>query len=228
MPNTTNFNWSTPADTDLVKNGASAIRTLGSAIDTSFVDFKGGTTGQVLKKTSNTDLDVEWGTASSGLTLINTTSFSAVASTNITNVFSATYDNYLIFIKTFGSSTSTTVRARLGASASFDSGSNYSFAFNGFDRANNLSNDAGNATTSWKISADMTTTSTSFNTTRMTIFNPFLAESTNFDLQLWGRQQMVARSGGGTHDLTTSYTDIQLFAGTGTISGTAYIYGLAK
>jgi hypothetical protein len=34
MPNTTNNNWSIPADTDLVKNGASAIRTLGQAIDT--------------------------------------------------------------------------------------------------------------------------------------------------------------------------------------------------
>jgi hypothetical protein len=60
MPNTTNFNWATPADTDLVKDGASAIRTLGNSIDTSFVDLKGGTTGQVLSKTSNTDLDFTW------------------------------------------------------------------------------------------------------------------------------------------------------------------------
>lgn len=34
MPTTTNYGWTTPADTDLVKDGASAIRTLGSAIDT--------------------------------------------------------------------------------------------------------------------------------------------------------------------------------------------------
>jgi hypothetical protein len=60
MPNTTNFNWATPADTDLVKDGAAAIRTLGSSIDTSFVDLKGGTTGQVLSKASNTDLDYSW------------------------------------------------------------------------------------------------------------------------------------------------------------------------
>ena len=57
MPNTTNFGWATPADTDLVKDGAAAIRTLGSSIDTSLVDLKGGTTGQVLAKASNTDLD---------------------------------------------------------------------------------------------------------------------------------------------------------------------------
>jgi hypothetical protein len=60
MASTTNFNWSTPDDTALVKDGAAAIRTLGSSIDTSFVDLKGGTTGQVLAKASNTDLDFTW------------------------------------------------------------------------------------------------------------------------------------------------------------------------
>lgn len=60
MANTTNFGWETPDDTDLVKDGAAAIRTLGSAIDTSLVDLKGGTTGQILSKTSNTDMDFTW------------------------------------------------------------------------------------------------------------------------------------------------------------------------
>jgi hypothetical protein len=60
MANTTNFNWETPDDTDLVKDGAAAMRTLGNSIDTSFVDLKGGTTGQILSKASNTDLDYTW------------------------------------------------------------------------------------------------------------------------------------------------------------------------
>lgn len=60
MPTTSNFGWTTPADTDLVKDGAAAIRTLGNGIDTSFIDLKGGTTGQVLSKASNTDLDFSW------------------------------------------------------------------------------------------------------------------------------------------------------------------------
>lgn len=34
MPTTTNNGWTTPSDTDLVRNGASAIRTLGNNIDT--------------------------------------------------------------------------------------------------------------------------------------------------------------------------------------------------
>lgn len=63
MANTTNFGWETPDDTDLVKDGAAAIRTLGSAIDTSLVDLKGGTTGQLLSKASNTDMDFTWAAA---------------------------------------------------------------------------------------------------------------------------------------------------------------------
>jgi hypothetical protein len=65
MATTTNFGWTTPDNTDLVKNGALAIRTLGSAIDTSLVDLKGGTTGQVLTKASGTDMDFSWASASS-------------------------------------------------------------------------------------------------------------------------------------------------------------------
>lgn len=60
MASTTNFNWSTPDDTSLVKDGAAAIRTLGQSIDTSMAELKGGTTGQVLSKTSNTDMDFTW------------------------------------------------------------------------------------------------------------------------------------------------------------------------
>jgi hypothetical protein len=60
MATTTAFGWETPDDTDLVKDGAAAIRTLGSSIDTSMADLKGGTTGQVLSKTSNTDMDFTW------------------------------------------------------------------------------------------------------------------------------------------------------------------------
>jgi len=67
MATTTNFGWTTPDDTDLVKDGAAAIRTLGSAIDTSLVDLKGGTTGQVLAKASGTDMDFTWATDASGI-----------------------------------------------------------------------------------------------------------------------------------------------------------------
>jgi hypothetical protein len=60
MATSPNFNWPEPDNTDLVKNGALAIRTAVNAIDTSLVDLKGGTTGQVLAKASNTDMDFVW------------------------------------------------------------------------------------------------------------------------------------------------------------------------
>jgi hypothetical protein len=66
MPNTTNFNWPTPADTDLVKDGAAAIRNLGDGVDTSLVDLKGGTTGQILSKASNADMDFTFVTPNVG------------------------------------------------------------------------------------------------------------------------------------------------------------------
>lgn len=62
MATTSAFGWETPDDTDLVKDGAAAIRTLGNSIDTSMSELKGGTTGQYLTKTSNTDMDFTWAT----------------------------------------------------------------------------------------------------------------------------------------------------------------------
>lgn len=67
MATTTNFGWETPDDTDLVKDGAAAIRTALGGVDTSFVDLKGGTTNQVLAKNSNTDLDFKWVADASGI-----------------------------------------------------------------------------------------------------------------------------------------------------------------
>jgi hypothetical protein len=63
---TANFGWTVPSDTDLVKDGAAAIRTALGGVDTSMVDLKGGTTGQVLSKASNTDLDYTWVTPEIG------------------------------------------------------------------------------------------------------------------------------------------------------------------
>jgi hypothetical protein len=57
---TPNFGWAVPTSTDLVKDGATAIETLGDSIDASLVDLKGGTTGQVLAKATNTDMDFSW------------------------------------------------------------------------------------------------------------------------------------------------------------------------
>ena len=67
MATTTNFGWTVPTSADLVKNGATAISTLGQGVDTSMAELKGGTTGQVLSKTSSTDMDFTWVTDATGI-----------------------------------------------------------------------------------------------------------------------------------------------------------------
>lgn len=57
---TTNFGWVMPTSTDLVTDLPADFAVFGQAVDTSMMDLKGGTTGQVLSKNSNTDMDFIW------------------------------------------------------------------------------------------------------------------------------------------------------------------------
>jgi hypothetical protein len=111
MATTTNYGWTTPDDTDLVKDGAAAIRTLGSSIDTSFVADEGdlllggasdifeplaiGAADTVLTSNGTT---ASWAApaAGGGLTLLSTTTLSG-ASTTISSI-SGTYKNLEIHI----------------------------------------------------------------------------------------------------------------------------------
>jgi hypothetical protein len=79
---TPNFGWAVPTSTDLVKDGAVAIETLGDSIDASLVDLKGGTTGQVLKKATNTDMDFTWSADSAGMTNPMTTTGDTIYSSS--------------------------------------------------------------------------------------------------------------------------------------------------
>jgi len=63
---TSNFGWQMPEPTDLVTNLPADFEVFGQAVDTDFADLLGGTTGQVLSKTSNTDLDFTWTSATAG------------------------------------------------------------------------------------------------------------------------------------------------------------------
>jgi hypothetical protein len=57
---TSNFNWQMPTATDLVTDLPADFEVFGQAVDTSLADLKGGTSGQVLAKNSNTDMDFTW------------------------------------------------------------------------------------------------------------------------------------------------------------------------
>lgn len=57
---TTYFGWVMPTSTDLVTDLPADFNTFGQGVDTSMQDLLGGTTGQVLSKTSATNMDFTW------------------------------------------------------------------------------------------------------------------------------------------------------------------------
>jgi hypothetical protein len=63
---TTPFGWQMPTNTDLVTDLPADFEVFGQAVATSMADLLGGTTGQVLSKNSNTDMDFVWTDANPG------------------------------------------------------------------------------------------------------------------------------------------------------------------
>ena len=125
MATTTNYGWVTPDDTALVKDGASAIRTLGTSIDTTtynnsllpivktIVDAKGdiiaataadavsrlavGANDTVLTADSAQATGLKWATpAAGGMTLLSTTTLSGVTTT-ISSI-SQSYNSLMVVI----------------------------------------------------------------------------------------------------------------------------------
>ena len=105
---TTNFGWVMPTSTDLVTDLPADFNVFGQGVDTSLQYLLGGTTGQVLSKTSNTNMAFTWieqddttlsfnaqtGTtytlvASDSAKLVTTSNASAVTVTIPPSVFSA-------------------------------------------------------------------------------------------------------------------------------------------
>jgi hypothetical protein len=143
MATTTNYGWTTPDDTALVKDGASAIRTLGSSVDTTTkalnpsttlgdIEYRSstantntrlgiGTTGQVLTVSGGVP---SWGTVSGGgETLISTTTLTAATSISLTSIPTTYKTLRVLFIDCFNSASDTFWTATFNN----DTGSNYSY-----------------------------------------------------------------------------------------------------
>jgi hypothetical protein len=61
-----------PTPTDLVTDLPADFEVFGQAVDSSLADLKGGTSGQVLSKNSNTDMDFVWVTSDDANAIQNT------------------------------------------------------------------------------------------------------------------------------------------------------------
>jgi|688.fasta_scaffold210710_2 hypothetical protein len=122
MATTTNYGWTTPDDTALVKDGAAAIRTLGSSVDTTTKNLNPettlgdlayrsstanvktrlalGTAGQILAVNSGATAP-EWVAApsSGGMTLISTTTLTG-ASVTLSSI-PQTYKNLQLVVRNY-------------------------------------------------------------------------------------------------------------------------------
>ena len=202
MATTTNYGWTTPDDTDLVKNGALAIRTLGSAIDTSM----------------NTAL----GTKKSGLVLLSTTSFSAVSSISLpADSFTTTYDNYRVLFHLASLSTTMVITTRFRASGSDNSTANYSFYVR--ESSSNTGSDT-NTYGRTQTSATIKGSTSTLNSFVFDIKNPKLTSITTVTGQGNGTDSNLATLG-HSFTLTTSFDSMSFIASTGNFTGNVSVYG---
>ena len=210
MPTTTNYGWTTPADTDLVKDGASAIRSLGSAIDTS--------------------LNTALGTKKSGLVLLATQSFSAVAtSTFPANSFSSNYTNYMAICRLDSQTADGAYGWRLVNGASAASTAYYTGGIY-VTVGGTISGRAGSNVTYFHLGeVDAGTTARN---SAITWFNsPNVAVNTHMFAQAF----MTDMTGGyfsyqnnGNQNDATSYDTLQLYITAGNMTGSMALYGVNK
>jgi hypothetical protein len=201
---TTNYGFDIPQSTDLVKDGATAIATLGQDIDTAM----------------NTAL----GTKKAGMVLLNTTSFSAVSSVSINDVFTSTYKNYSIVVNlTTPAAGTPIIRFRLRAAGTDQSGANYY-------SVHEVIPNSGAATLIQEISQTSgrfgVLSSTAPSAFRIDIFEPQVNQRTNWTFQYVNNNLAEISQGGGNYRATYQADGFTLFPATSTFdAGTIQTYG---
>lgn len=253
MATTTNYGWDTPDDTDLVKDGASAIRLLGSSIDTTTKNLNPqtttgaiayrsatsnvntslpiGTAGQILRVNSGATAP-EWATLSAGgmksMTLINTggTALTGAATITVSGI-SAQQSLFIQVLDASSANASSTFTLRINA----DTGSNYYLLGNEFGASSNSSYDS-TLTTSLRLGT-MANNAGSVLRAGITLLG---TNSTSG--QIIANVSSMCNTGGGTgntgyaaqgyYTCSASVTSISIISSSGNFdNGTIYIYGMA-
>ena len=242
MATTTNYGWTTPDDTALVKDGAAAIRTLGSSVDTTTkalnpsttlgdIEYRSstantntrlgiGTTGQVLAVSGGVPA---WTSISSGgLTLLSTTTLSGT-STTISSI-SGDYTNLqIVYLNVLGSA-----NGSLLARFNGDDAGNY---FNCQMTFNTYEANANATATSLAIGA-ISNNSAATETYSGTITIPRYTTGTSKFVQSWSIGKYASFSPDArlllsNYGSSSAISSITFLTGSATTfsAGTIYIYG---
>jgi hypothetical protein len=173
-------------------------------------------------KTSGVGVDL----APQGLVLINTTSFTGVASQSINDVFSATYDNYLLVAHITGVETDRALNFKWRVGGADNSTANYDFQIR-----NNSSTTAdglrSTGQTNGRIGQMGGSVASPFT---MDIYRPFLSTRTAAFVKGISKlsSSIFLTDVGNSFSTTTSFTGISLIPAADTITGTVSIYGYNK
>jgi hypothetical protein len=186
-----------------------------------------GTDGHVLTADSTAATGLKWAAATSGMTLLNTTTFSAVSSQIIDSLFSSTYQNYRILL---------TISAVSGADVNINAyprsaGADVTTNLNTEAVANNSTTVTGSQNLNGWLLVKSTSAYPAFSAAAIDLFNPQIARTTSFTTN--GGYVTAAGTpfqwrAYGYNGSSTQMTGIKFYPSSGTMSGEVSIYGLAK
>jgi hypothetical protein len=190
----------------------------------------GSTNGQLLSVDSSTASGMAW--VNPGLTLISTTSFSAVGTASLpTSTFTSTYDNYRLIIKISATTSDSVLYMKMRASGT-DSSAGYYYAIMGLLSTPATANKNGENVTTGIFLQDLDTGSSAKPTwSTIDIFTPQIAQPTLMNIQSVANSQTgtpAASVGMGYHTPSTAYDSVTLVPSAGNISGSIVVYGYNK
>jgi hypothetical protein len=196
---TPNYGWDVPTSTDYVKDGATAIETLGDDIDATLYTALGG--------------------AYPGMRLIKKQTIgSGVSSVAVTNAFSATYENYLIKVSGGSASTTTNMGFILTGQTS-----GYQFVYLHSSYGATPLSEGGTNASSFQFAGAISANGLHLHAN---ISQPFMANMTRFNFEGAGTTGNYIGNTQGNLNNTTSYTGFTISAASGTMTGgTIYVYG---